>query len=123
MESSLAGMTEWGMSDVVREAGSFHQVRIDPESFFEQGRGLIEPMTNASPDLGDLDGVSQPGSVEIIFPGKEDLRLVLKTTERRGVNDAIAIDLERTAIVAGHNSWSALASLRIKLLVESILHS
>jgi len=43
----------------------------------------------------------QPRAVEVILPGEEDLRLVLQPAEGRAVDDAVAVDLEQRAILAG----------------------
>lgn len=43
----------------------------------------------------------EAGAVEVVFAGPEDLGFVLKSAEGVGVEDAIAIDLEGGAIVAG----------------------
>lgn len=70
------------------------------EGFGEQGIWLaLKPCANGFADLSDLEGVGEAGSIEIVFTGPEDLGFVLESAEGRGVEDSIAIDLERRAVI------------------------
>jgi len=51
-------------------------------------------------DLGDLDRVGQAGAVVVALVLDEDLGLVLEAAEGRGVDDPVAVALERRAVGA-----------------------
>ena len=46
-------------------------------------------------DLRHLEGVRQAGDVVVALGVEEDLRLVLQAAERLGVDDPVAVPLER----------------------------
>ena len=78
MEVRLAGVTEGRVADVVSETGGLDEVGIDEALGAEIRAGRLEPGTEAAADLRDLDGMRQPGPVEIVFAGEEDLGLALE---------------------------------------------
>src|SRR5271154_5195576 len=63
--------------------------------------------------------MGQPGAVEIVLAGQEDLGLRLQLAKSVGMDDPIAIDLKRIAIVG-----FALAAVgrAIEALIEAVIH-
>ncbi len=80
-------MPEGRVTQVVRQADAFHQVFIGT-----QGAG------DRAGNLRYLQGVRQPGAVVIALVIDENLCLVLQPAEGGGVQDAVAITLERRAV-------------------------
>lgn len=70
--------------------------------------------------MRDLEGMGEAGAVEVVFTGPEDLCFVLEAAERRGVKDAVAVDLKRCAIIAGIGAFRK--ALGIKGVVELVSH-
>ena len=84
VESFLADVAERGMTEVVAQPDGLYQVLVQP-----QGAG------DGARDLRDLPGVGQPGPVVVARGRAEYLRLVLEAPERLGVDDPVAVALER----------------------------
>ena len=59
-----------------------------------------QPGGDGFPDLCDLKRVGEAGAVEIVFAGPEDLGLILEPPEGGRVQHAVAVDLERGAVIA-----------------------
>src|SRR5690606_25411318 len=75
------------------------QVRVDVEIVLQWIAAAEQVAADRAPDLGDLHRVRQAGPVEIVLPGQEHLRLRLQLPERVRMDDAVAVDLERAAVV------------------------
>lgn len=86
----LAGMSERGVPEVMGEGHRFGKVLVESERP-RQGSG----------NLPDLDGVREAGAEVIAVQWHENLRLVGKTAEGRGMQHAVAIPLERAARARG----------------------
>ncbi len=86
-QSHLAGVTEGGMSQVMRQADRLDQVLVAAE-----GTG------DGPADLGDFQRVGQAGAEVVAFVVDEDLGLVFQPPEGRGVQDAVPVALERGAV-------------------------
>jgi hypothetical protein len=65
--------------------------------------------------------VGEAGAVKIVFAAPEDLRFVLQATEGGRVQDAVAIDLERAAIIA--RILLTREALGVEISVEAVLHA
>src|SRR5262249_58992142 len=78
IERALAGMPEGGMAEIVGERQRLGQILVETERAGERAR-----------DLGDLEGVGQPGAKMIPFVEDEDLGLVRESAKRGGVDDAV----------------------------------
>src|SRR5689334_20516901 len=90
IERVLACMPEGRMSDVVDQCQRLGNVDVEL-----QGR------RNRARNLRDFDGVRQPSAEMVgVAPG-EDLCLILEAAECPGMDDAVAIALERVAIRMG----------------------
>jgi hypothetical protein len=87
VERALAGVAERRMAEVVAERGGLCQVLVEAERTGERAG-----------DLGDFQGVGQPGAEMIALVEDENLRLVPQPPERRGMDDAVAI---ATKVAAG----------------------
>ena len=115
-------MTEGRVAEVVGEAGGFDQVGVDEKIRLERPVTLgFEPEANRLSNLCDLERVGEAGAVEIVFTAPEYLRFVLQAAEGGGVKDAVAIDLERAAIVAG--ILSTREAFGVEISVEAVLHA
>ena len=75
-------MTEWRMSKIVRKRHGFGQIFVESEL-----------ARRRAGDLRHFQRVREPRPIIIAFVLHEDLRLMLKTAERRSVNDAVAVTL------------------------------
>ena len=80
-------MSERRVSQVVGQGKSLGKIFVGL-----QGAG------NRTSDLGDFDGMGQPGSIVIPFVIDEHLSLVLQAPKSRGVDDAISVALESASI-------------------------
>jgi hypothetical protein len=76
------------MADVVGEPREVDEVGIATES---DG--------HASPDLGNLQGVSQPGAWSLALSRSDDLRLVGQPAQRRAVQHAGSVTREVGAVL------------------------
>ncbi len=81
-EHALARVTEWRVAEIVGEDHGFRQFFVEPQCTRDRSR-----------DLRTLQGVGQAVSIVIAFVIDEDLGLVLQSTKRRRVNDAVAVAL------------------------------
>lgn len=100
IQGFFTGMTKWRVAEIVGEADGFDEVGIDEKLVGERRVGLAqEPGADGFSDLGNLQRVGQAGAIEIVFSGPKDLGFVLETAKRGGVEDTIAIDLKRAAII------------------------
>jgi len=64
--------------------------------------------------------VGQAGAVEIVFARPKDLGFVLESAKGGGVEDPIAVDLERAAIILFGRGF--LQALSIEGVVEVVSH-
>ena len=86
VERALAGMAERRMAEIVGERERLGEVLVEPERAGERAR-----------DLGDLEGVGQPGAEMVALVEHEDLGLVREPAEGGGMDDAVAVAAERVA--------------------------
>jgi hypothetical protein len=86
VEGPLPGMPERRMPEVVRQRQRLRQVLVEPELPRHRAR-----------DLRHLEAVRQPCAVVIALVVDEHLRLVDQPPERRRMQDAVAVALERAA--------------------------
>ncbi len=88
VERGLAGMAEGGVAKIVCQADDLDEVFIGA-----QGTGY------SASDLGDLEGVGEPRAEVIALEVDEDLGLIFKPAEGRGVQHAVTVSLEASAVV------------------------
>ena len=84
VERVLADVAERRMAEIVPEPDRLDEVLVEPQRASDGAR-----------DLGDLERVRQPRPVVIAGRRHEHLGLVLEAPERLGVNDPVAVALER----------------------------
>ena len=84
VERFLAGVAEGRVAEVVTEPDRLGQVLVQAE----------RPRDRAGDSAG-LERVREPGAVVVPLGGDEDLRLVLEPAEGLGVDDPVAVALER----------------------------
>ncbi|MPL73151.1 Iron-sulfur cluster insertion protein ErpA [bioreactor metagenome] len=82
----LAGVAEGRMAEVMGQRHRLGQIGVQPERAGDRARHLRH-----------LDGVRHPGAVIIALVLDEDLGLVLEPAEGRGMDDPVAVALERRA--------------------------
>ena len=82
----LAGMAERRVAEIVGERHRLAEILVEPQRAAD-GAG----------DLRHLQRMGQPRAVVIALVIDEDLRLVLQPPERRRMDDAVAVALERAA--------------------------
>ena len=87
VERALAVVPERRVSEVVRERRGLGDVGVGAERAGEVAR-----------DLGDLEAVGQPVADEVVALRADHLGLGREPAERRGVDDARAVALERLAL-------------------------
>ncbi len=75
------------MPDVMHQGQRLHQIDIQ-----------IERCSNGARDLRDFHGVRQASAEVVGVAAGEDLRLVLQPAKGAGMDDAVAVTLERIAI-------------------------
>ena len=122
VERAFARMTEGRVAEVVGEAGGFDQVGVDEKIRLERSVTLgFEPEADRLANLRDFKRVGEAGAVEIVFAAPENLRFVLQAAEGGRVKDAVAIDLERAAIVAG--ILPTREAFGVEISVEAVLHA
>ena len=80
----LAGMAERRVAEIVTKRDRFGELFVQPQHLRDRARNLRH-----------FERVRQAGAVVIAGRREEHLRLVLQPAERLGVDDAIAIALER----------------------------
>ena len=114
-------MAEGWMAEIVREADCFDDIRIYEEMIGEWRIRLAQkPSADGFADLGNLERMSQSSTVEIVFARPEDLGFVLKAPKGGGVQNTIAIDLERTTIIFLGSGF--LQAFGIEGVVEVVPH-
>ena len=86
IQGLLAGMAERGMAKVMGERDRLGEVVVERQSLGQRAG-----------DLRDFDGVGQAGAEVVAFVEHEDLRLVSEAAEGGGMDDAVAVALERRA--------------------------
>ncbi len=82
----LAGVAKGRVAEVVAEPDRLGQVLVEAE---RSGDGASDP--------AGLQGVGEAGPVVVALGGDEDLCLVLEAAEGLGVDDPVAVALERRA--------------------------
>ena len=100
----FAGVAERRVAEIVPERNRFGQLFVQPQHLRDGPR-----------NLRDFERVRQARAVVIAGRREEHLRLVLQPAERLGVDDAIAIALERRAdriFVFGADAALAVGALR-----------
>ena len=86
VERVLAGMSERRMAEIMHERDRLGEVLVATQRPRQRPR-----------NLRDLDRVGQPGTKMVAFMGDEHLRLVFQAAERGGMDDPVAVALERRA--------------------------
>ena len=76
------------MSQIMCETDRLHEILVAAQS----------PRQGAA-DLGNFQRVGEAGAEVIAFVVDEDLRLVFEASESCGVQDAVAVALERGAVL------------------------
>jgi len=122
VQGAFSGVAERRVTEVVGEAGRFDEVAVDEVVRGEEGAGAFEFGADAAADLGDLDGVGQSRAVEVVFAGEEDLSFALEPAEGRGVDDAVAVDLEDGAVVASPWGLGRILQFAVEVIVKAVLH-
>ena len=87
-EGGFAGMSEGRMSHIVNEADCLHQVFI-----------CAQRAGDGTSDLRHLERVSQARAIIVAFVVDENLGLVFEAAEGGRVQDAVAVALERSAVL------------------------
>ena len=82
----LAGVAERRVAEIVDQRHGLGEVLVAAQRAGQRAG-----------DLRDLDRVGEPGAVVVALMRDEDLRLVLQAAEGGGVDDAVAVALERRA--------------------------
>ena len=90
VEGPLAGMAEGRVAEIMDQRDGLGEILVEPQSPGE-GAG----------DLRHLDRVGQAGAKMIALVGDENLGLVLQPAKGGGMDDPVAIALERRAGAAG----------------------
>ena len=94
VEHGLADVAEGRVAEVVPQPDRLGEVLVEAQ---RPGHGPR--------DLGDLERVGQPRAVVVALGRDEDLGLVLEAAERLGVDDPVAVALQRrahAAVLLGH---------------------
>src|SRR5262249_48621819 len=99
LQRALARVAERRMPEVVREADGLDEVAVDVEVVLHRSALGAQVMADRAADLRDFHRVREARAVEVGLAGEEDLRLRLQFSKRVRVDDAVAVDLERVAIV------------------------
>ena len=84
VEHIFASVPERRMAEIVGDAQAFGEIVIEPHH-----------PRHAARDLRDLERVRQPGAVMIALMGDEHLGLAAQAPEGAGMDDAVAVALER----------------------------
>ena len=113
-------MTKRRVPKIVREANRLDEIAVDVKVIPQGAIDGAQIVANRSADLRDLHRMRQPRAVEIVLARKKHLRLRLKLPKRMRMDDAIAIDLERIAVVRLARAAKRLA---VKRLIETVRHS
>src|SRR5680860_575027 len=96
IECVLSGVAEWSVADVMTQANRLREILVEAKV---SGHGAT--------DLCHLECVGHPGHKMVAFRVHENLRLVLQPPKRLRVRNAVAVALERRAIVVGRFSYLA----------------
>ena len=104
----------------MREANCFDKVRVDAELSRQPLAFVLKELANGPSYLGDFQRMRQPGSVEVVFSREKNLRFRLQSSEGGRMNDPVAVDLERRAIVRGSFFGQ---TLHVEFIVKCIFHS
>ncbi len=86
IECALAGMAERRMAEVMGERAGLREILVEAERARQRAR-----------DLGDFEGVGEPGAIVVALVVDEHLRLVGKPAEGGGMDDPVAIAAEIAA--------------------------
>src|SRR3954469_5312455 len=90
LQRVFAGVTEWRMADIVRQAQSFGEVFVETQR-----------ARDGAADLRDFQAMCQPDAEMVAIGREEDLGLVPQAAEADRVDDAVAVALKRVARAAG----------------------
>src|SRR5436190_279954 len=112
-------MSKRRMAKVVRETSGLHEIAIEMKIIAEGTANRPQVVANRAADLRDFHRVSQPGAVEVVFAREENLRLRLQFPESVSVDNPVAVDLKRVAVICLTRRTEGLAVERV---VEPILH-
>ena len=82
IQNRLAFVTEWGMTEIVRQCDGLRQIGIQFQSAGDVAR-----------DGRDLNCVRKTGAKVVAGAVEENLRLVFEPAERAGMNDPVAVAL------------------------------
>ena len=102
VQSRLPGMAEGRMAEIVGQSQHLDQFHIQFERRYDRAR-----------DLGDLDGVCQPGPAMVRVRQGRDLRLTGQAPERPRMDHAVAVVLVQPAIGIGVRGLCVLAQQRL----------
>jgi hypothetical protein len=86
VQCAFAGMAEGRMAEIMGQCEGFGEVLIEAKL-----------TGNGARDLRHFEAVGEPRPVVVPFVIEEDLRLVGEAAEGRGVQDPVAVALERAA--------------------------
>jgi len=81
MQGSFAGVTEWGVAYIVRQADGLHQIRIDKKIIVQKRGCLFQERADGAPDLSDFERMGSSRTVKVELAGKKNLCLGLQPTE------------------------------------------
>ena len=89
-QGGLPDVAEGRVPDVMGQTDRLGQVFVESQRSGDR-----------SPDLGDVEGVGEPGDVVVVVGVDEHLGLVLEAAERIGVDDAVAVAFETGPVGVG----------------------
>lgn len=122
VEFALADMAEGRMPEVVGQADGLGQVRIDVKVALQECGTHLKVFADRAPNLSHLNRVGQPGAVEVVFSGLEDLCFRLEAPKGVGENDAVALDFKSTTVFAGVWLAAFRKTFQVEFVIETVLH-
>ena len=118
VQRAFAGVPERGVAEIVCQAGGLDEIRIDMKIRRQVFIPLKQIAADRPANLGDFDGMRQAGPIEVILPDRKDLGLRLQAPESGRVDDAVAVLLERAAIVR----IAPTMNFCVKVVIEGVGH-